>query len=166
MSSNIEVVMNKYLLSYLIPFVLIQSIVTFKITTLSITKPKLFLSNSEHSINELPKSVSSQYYQQLSFASKLLSIASISLLTTTTTITSINKVNAETIPDFNLIRLEIDKIYTSDPNKGPTLVRLSWHASGTYDKITKTGGSQKGTIRFKEELAHGANAGNYIYTSI
>jgi len=43
--------------------------------------------------------------------------------------------------------------------KGPTLVRLAWHSSGTYDKMSKTGGSGGGTIRFKEELAHGGNAG-------
>lgn len=36
---------------------------------------------------------------------------------------------------------------------------MAWHSSGTYDKMTKTGGSEKGTIRFKEELAHGANGG-------
>jgi cytochrome c peroxidase len=38
-------------------------------------------------------------------------------------------------------------------------VRLAWHSSGTYDKETKTGGSGAGTIRLKEELAHGGNAG-------
>ena len=38
-------------------------------------------------------------------------------------------------------------------------MRLAWHASGTYDRMTKTGGSSGGTIRFKEELQHGANAG-------
>lgn len=38
-------------------------------------------------------------------------------------------------------------------------MRLAWHSSGTYDKMSKTGGSQQGTIRFKEELAHGGNAG-------
>ena len=38
-------------------------------------------------------------------------------------------------------------------------MRLAWHASGTYDKATGTGGSGAGTIRFKEELAHGGNAG-------
>jgi len=43
--------------------------------------------------------------------------------------------------------------------KGPTLVRLAWHSSGTYDRMNRTGGSGEGTIRFKEELAHGANAG-------
>lgn len=46
-----------------------------------------------------------------------------------------------------------------DGDFGPTMVRLAWHSSGTYDKMTKTGGSGGGTIRFKEELAHGANAG-------
>jgi len=54
---------------------------------------------------------------------------------------------------------EIQKLIKSDENKGPTLVRLAWHSSGTYDKMSKTGGSQLGTIRFKEELAHGGNAG-------
>lgn len=47
----------------------------------------------------------------------------------------------------------------SPPSQGPTLVRLAWHSSGTYDRMSNTGGSYKGTIRFKEELAHGANAG-------
>jgi catalase (peroxidase I) len=61
--------------------------------------------------------------------------------------------------DYSLVRADIDSVYKKDPNRGPTLVRLSWHSSGTYDKISKTGGSGKGTIRFREELAHGANAG-------
>ena len=47
----------------------------------------------------------------------------------------------------------------NDADIGPTMLRLAWHSSGTYDKISKTGGSQGGTIRFKEELAHGGNAG-------
>lgn len=45
------------------------------------------------------------------------------------------------------------------PSRGPTLVRLSWHASGTYSKITNDGGSYKGTIRFKEEVGRGSNVG-------
>ena len=39
------------------------------------------------------------------------------------------------------------------------MLRLAWHSSGTYDKMLKDGGSGGGTIRFKEELAHGGNAG-------
>jgi len=54
---------------------------------------------------------------------------------------------------------DIASIIKDDPNKGPTLVRLAWHSSGTYDKMSKDGGSGGGTIRFKEELAHGGNAG-------
>jgi cytochrome c peroxidase len=41
----------------------------------------------------------------------------------------------------------------------PAFVRLAWHSSGTYDKVTNTGGSGGGTSRLKEELDHGANAG-------
>jgi cytochrome c peroxidase len=44
---------------------------------------------------------------------------------------------------------------TSDGDFGPTMVRLAWHSSGTYDKMSKSGGSGGGTIRFKEQLAHG-----------
>jgi Peroxidase len=39
------------------------------------------------------------------------------------------------------------------------LVRLAWHASGTYDKETGTGGSGGATMRFSPEAEHGANAG-------
>ncbi|PWW76264.1 heme peroxidase [Tuber magnatum] len=42
---------------------------------------------------------------------------------------------------------------------GPVVVRLGWHASGTYDKETKTGGSNGATMRFAPESEHGANAG-------
>jgi cytochrome c peroxidase len=38
-------------------------------------------------------------------------------------------------------------------------VRLAWHASGTYDKETGTGGSNGATMRFAPESDHGANAG-------
>jgi len=68
-------------------------------------------------------------------------------------------------PDFAAVRADIANMIGERADKGPTLVRLAWHSSGTYDKITKTGGSQKGTIRFKEELAHGANAGLDIAVS-
>lgn len=42
---------------------------------------------------------------------------------------------------------------------GPTLVRLAWHASGTYDKESGSGGSDGATMRFAPESEHGANAG-------
>tara|TARA_B110000483_G_scaffold13350_1_gene15173 strand:+ start:2215 stop:3387 length:1173 start_codon:yes stop_codon:yes gene_type:complete len=61
--------------------------------------------------------------------------------------------------DFKQLRKDVKALMEKDANLGPTLVRLAWHSSGTYDKMTQTGGSSGGTIRFKEELAHGGNAG-------
>ncbi|KAJ2763328.1 heme peroxidase, partial [Coemansia nantahalensis] len=46
-----------------------------------------------------------------------------------------------------------------DGSYGPVFVRLAWHASGTYDVGSKTGGSNGATIRFSPEADHGANAG-------
>lgn len=60
------------------------------------------------------------------------------------------------------MRADILKVITDGKGvteKGPTVVRLAWHSSGTYDKMTRTGGSGLGTIRFIEELSHGANGG-------
>jgi len=57
--------------------------------------------------------------------------------------------------------LEEDSEY-DDGSYGPVLVRLAWHASGTYDKNTNDGGSNKGTMRFEPESKHGANAGLHI----
>ena len=61
--------------------------------------------------------------------------------------------------DFKAVAADISSITLKDKDKGPTFVRLAWHSSGTYDKMTKTGGSGAGTMYFKEELDHGANAG-------
>ncbi|KAJ5804743.1 CAZyme family AA2 [Penicillium psychrosexuale] len=52
-----------------------------------------------------------------------------------------------------------DETDYDDGSYGPVLVRLSWHASGTYDKETGTGGSNGATMRFAPESDHGANAG-------
>ncbi|KAK8202971.1 cytochrome c peroxidase mitochondrial precursor [Phyllosticta capitalensis] len=46
-----------------------------------------------------------------------------------------------------------------DGSYGPVVLRLAWHASGTYDKETGTGGSNGATMRFAPESDHGANAG-------
>ena len=42
---------------------------------------------------------------------------------------------------------------------GPTLVRLAWHASGTYSAADRTGGSSGATMRCAPESEWGANAG-------
>ena len=60
---------------------------------------------------------------------------------------------------FGALRADVVQLMRRDPDFGPTMVRLAWHSSGTYDRMSKTGGSGGGTIRFKEELAHGGNAG-------
>jgi cytochrome c peroxidase len=60
---------------------------------------------------------------------------------------------------FASVRRDAVELMRADADFGPTLVRLAWHSSGTYDRMGKTGGSGGGTIRFKEELAHGGNAG-------
>lgn len=55
-------------------------------------------------------------------------------------------------------RLEEKDDY-DDGSYGPVLLRLAWHASGTFDKLTGTGGSNGATMRFAPEGDHGANAG-------
>lgn len=46
-----------------------------------------------------------------------------------------------------------------DGSYAPVLIRLAWHASGTYHKDTGNGGSNGATMRFAPEANHGANAG-------
>jgi hypothetical protein len=58
-----------------------------------------------------------------------------------------------------IARLLAAPINYDDGSYGPILVRLAWHASGTYDAKTGTGGSNGATMRFKPESGHGANAG-------
>ena len=55
--------------------------------------------------------------------------------------------------------LLVEKDEYDDGSYGPVLVRLAWHASGTYDRATNTGGSNGATMRFAPEGDHGANAG-------
>ncbi|TPX31516.1 hypothetical protein SmJEL517_g05136 [Synchytrium microbalum] len=49
-----------------------------------------------------------------------------------------------------------------DGSLGPILVRLAWHASGTYDKNTKTGGSNGASMRFAPESTDPENNGLQI----
>ena len=58
-----------------------------------------------------------------------------------------------------IARLLVEKDEYDDGSYGPVLVRLAWHASGTYDAETGTGGSNGATMRFAPEGDHGANAG-------
>ncbi|KAL8279863.1 hypothetical protein RQP46_007713 [Phenoliferia psychrophenolica] len=46
-----------------------------------------------------------------------------------------------------------------DGSAGPVLVRLAWHASGTYDLKTNTGGSDGAGMRYEMEGGDPANAG-------
>ncbi|CAG8589055.1 220_t:CDS:2 [Cetraspora pellucida] len=66
-------------------------------------------------------------------------------------------------PDYQKIYDQIADILEDndwdDGSWGPVLLRLAWHAAGTYDKNTKTGGSNGATMRFTPESDHGANAG-------
>lgn len=74
------------------------------------------------------------------------------------------KIFSATKEDYQKVYNEIagrleEKDDYDDGSYGPVLVRLAWHASGTYDKETGTGGSNGATMRFAPEGDHGANAG-------
>ncbi|KAJ3094786.1 heme peroxidase [Phlyctochytrium bullatum] len=60
---------------------------------------------------------------------------------------------------YNAIAALLDSPDYDDGSYGPVLVRLAWHAAGTYDVKTGTGGSNGATMRFDPEASHGANAG-------
>jgi len=60
---------------------------------------------------------------------------------------------------YNQIADVLENNDWDDGSYGPVLVRLAWHAAGTYDKDSKTGGSNGATMRFSPESDHGANAG-------
>ena len=46
-----------------------------------------------------------------------------------------------------------------------TLIRLAWHASGTYSKVDGSGGSNGARMRFDPEASWGANAGLQVARS-
>jgi len=53
----------------------------------------------------------------------------------------------------------LDDLDHDDGSWGPLFIRLAWHASGTYDKKSGTGGSNGATMRFPLEANDGANNG-------
>lgn len=65
--------------------------------------------------------------------------------------------------DFTAIRAAIQSLLHQpdydDGSAGPILVRLAWHASGTYDSKTRTGGSNGAGMRYEAEGGDPANAG-------
>jgi cytochrome c peroxidase len=68
--------------------------------------------------------------------------------------------------DLGKVREAIVEVIESDAEKRGdgtslygTLIRLSWHCSGTYSKHDGTGGSQGACMRFEPEASWGANAG-------
>jgi cytochrome c peroxidase len=63
------------------------------------------------------------------------------------------------IPPSNLVSILFPLYKSADGSYGPILVRLAWHAAGTYDKTSHTGGSNGATMRFDPEKSHGANKG-------
>ncbi|GAA6019284.1 hypothetical protein JCM8202_000963 [Rhodotorula sphaerocarpa] len=66
-------------------------------------------------------------------------------------------------PDYDAVRKNIASIIKmpdyDDGSCGPVLVRLAWHASGTYDAETNTGGSNGAGMRYEAEGGDPANAG-------
>ncbi|ORY99726.1 heme peroxidase [Absidia repens] len=67
-------------------------------------------------------------------------------------------------PDKYLaVRKDIVKVFPKedydDGSFAPVVLRLAWHASGTYDKNHKDGGSDGSTMRHKTEAEDPANAG-------
>ena len=73
-------------------------------------------------------------------------------------------IKTPTFDDYQAVYNDIAKALEEndeydDGSYGPVLLRLAWHASGTYDKETGTGGSNGATMRFNPESGHGANAG-------
>ena len=60
----------------------------------------------------------------------------------------------------NTVKSEIRMaLINNKVNACPMAMRVAWHSSGTYNKHTGKGGSNGGTMRFKQEASDPANAG-------
>eukprot|EP00297_Palpitomonas_bilix_P010986 CAMPEP_0113869426 /NCGR_PEP_ID=MMETSP0780_2-20120614/1531_1 /TAXON_ID=652834 /ORGANISM="Palpitomonas bilix" /LENGTH=272 /DNA_ID=CAMNT_0000854605 /DNA_START=28 /DNA_END=846 /DNA_ORIENTATION=+ /assembly_acc=CAM_ASM_000599 len=60
--------------------------------------------------------------------------------------------------DWKSLKKDIVEL-VREKNCAPILVRLAWHACGTYDRSTGDGGSNGATMRFSAEAGDGANNG-------
>ena len=65
--------------------------------------------------------------------------------------------------DYNAVRKEIAELLDAedydDGSRGPLFVRLAWHSSGSYSKLSGDGGSNGAAIRFPPERDWGGNKG-------
>jgi hypothetical protein len=57
-----------------------------------------------------------------------------------------NVIDSKVVVTFRIIRC-------------PIAMRMAWHAAGTYDAKSKTGGTNGGTMRFSPESTDPSNAG-------
>lgn len=72
-------------------------------------------------------------------------------------------------PDLIKVREAIVEVIESDAEKRGdgtslygTMIRLSWHCSGSYSAADQTGGSNGARMRFEPECSWGANAGLHV----
>jgi cytochrome c peroxidase len=73
---------------------------------------------------------------------------------------------APAVVDYKKVKEDIIAAIEAEEKKrndgtsiGPTLIRLAWHAAGTYSIFDRTGGSSSASMRFAPECNWGANAG-------
>mmetsp|Transcript_29578 Transcript_29578/g.47719 ORF Transcript_29578/g.47719 Transcript_29578/m.47719 type:complete len:352 (+) Transcript_29578:57-1112(+) len=68
-----------------------------------------------------------------------------------------------TKPDYAAVKAAIISRFADpawdDGSWAPVVIRLAWHAAGTFSKFTRDGGSNGATMRYHPESADGANAG-------
>jgi len=63
-------------------------------------------------------------------------------------------------PHLEAIKSDIrSALINMKSNACPMAMRVAWHASGTWDRCSGTGGSDGATMRFEPEFSDGANAG-------
>lgn len=72
--------------------------------------------------------------------------------------------NHPTYGNYELLKQAIRNIipqpgYQPDGTIGPNMIRFTWHCCGHYDRVTGTGGSSGGTMRFAQEFNDIGNTG-------